>query len=198
MATERTATREARLWNMAYRIRPGAENPRKRDIQGRARRSGLKGVYPLATLGLRRTRGLAVAHARAPPQEVLDLLLVAVGLPHAAHHRAQAQVLAEADHRLTGRVLIGEAGCLQATVVEPAPVAQLQQHLRRQPKAGPLERGGGQTGAHGGSTGSARLPSRPITSDRASTPSGATLKMPGRSFATANSSALTTSSTWMN
>ena len=51
---------------------------------------------------------------------------------------------------------------------------------------------------HGGSTGAYGLPSRPATSLSASTPSPATLKVPGTRCFTACSSACTTSSSWTN
>ena len=91
-------------------------------------------------------------------------------------------MLAEPDHGLARRVAVVEPGRLVEAVVDPAPEAQLVRASR--PGSGSRAAAAARATSrvpHGGSTGSGRLPSRPITSDSASTPSAATLKTPGSS-----------------
>src|SRR5207244_11444725 len=88
----------------------------------------------------------AASNAGAPAQEVLDLLLVVIGLGAFPQHLAQPQMLRKGEHGLARRVAEAETSALELAIVERPSVPQLTLHLGRQLDADPAERGGREAG----------------------------------------------------
>src|SRR5436190_1843932 len=84
---------------------------------------------------------------RTPPQEILDIPLVLIRLPHRAKDRVEPHVLAQLDDGFPRGVAIDEAGGLELAVVEAAAEAELAEHLRRDVDAEPAQHAGGDAGA---------------------------------------------------
>src|SRR3954451_8168657 len=76
-----------------------------------------------------------VLHAGAPAQELLDLALVDVALLAALEERRGALMLAQLGQGLAGGVAVLVTRRLELAVVEPAAVAELAEHLGRDPHA---------------------------------------------------------------
>ena len=89
------------------------------------------------------------AHRGAPAQELLDLALVLVALALALPQSADALVLGEGLDGLARRRAEVVSGRLEPPVVEPAAVAELLEHLRREPEPGAAQDRGGQARAPG-------------------------------------------------
>ena len=92
---------------------------------------------------------VAPAHGGAPAQELLDLALVLVALALALAQPAHALVLGEGLDGLARRRAEVVAGRLEPPVVEPAAVAELLEHLGREPEPGAAQDRGGQARAPG-------------------------------------------------
>src|SRR6185437_14026586 len=84
------------------------------------------------------------AHAGTPAQELLDLALVAVRLVLVAPQRADPHGLRVLEDRLAAREAEVVAGGLELAVVQPAPVAELVEDLRREAHAREPQRRGAQ------------------------------------------------------
>ena len=112
------------------------------DVSRAARRARGPARPPARARGAR-AQPVVAAHGRAPAQELLHLALVAVAGLVAGPQAAHAQVLGERLHGLARRGSEPVSGGLQEPVVDPAPEAQLLQHLGRDPQARAARDGGG-------------------------------------------------------